>query len=170
VGANPRIVGFLSGERPDDTGRYLRDILDWSDDRLESVHDFIQWMFPLPEPSPVNPSAPVLDKDTVAVIRASTELQHALRRSWLRMLRFYGLQAVGERVERAKTFDPKSVEWLHRGNHNHLRITRILKCLQLCGLEREAQAFFECLTGLYEQGRGRTITDTTFRFWKDAVS
>jgi hypothetical protein len=25
----------------------------WEDDELEAVHDFIQWMFPLPEPATV---------------------------------------------------------------------------------------------------------------------
>jgi hypothetical protein len=56
------IIAFYSGEAPDDRGRFLREIQQWPDQRLESVHDFIQWMFPLTEPSPVNPDAPVLDR------------------------------------------------------------------------------------------------------------
>src|ERR1051326_6842308 len=110
MGANARIIGFFSGEAPDDEGRYLHDIQRWPDHRLESVHDFIQWMFPLPEPSPVNPDAPVLDAATIAEIRARPELQENLRASWMRMKRFYE----GTR------------HWITPGNHNHLRITRIL--------------------------------------------
>jgi Opioid growth factor receptor (OGFr) conserved region len=59
---NRRITGFLSGGAPDNEGRTLSDIQQWSDQRLEAVHDFIQWMFPLMEPIPVNPDAPVLDR------------------------------------------------------------------------------------------------------------
>jgi hypothetical protein len=167
---NPSIIGFLSGERPDDRGRYLQDILRWPDDRLESVHDFIQWMFPLTESSPVNPDAPVLDADTIVEIRSTPSLQHAVRSSWLRMLDFYGLEASGERVEQAAEFEAKSRNWLRANNHNHLRITRILKCLRLCGLEREARAFFERLAHIYEREGADAITKTTFRFWKEAVS
>src|SRR5690348_15032928 len=86
---NGTIIGYFSGKAPDDRGRYLRDIQQWPDERLEAVHDFIQWMFPLEEPSPVNPDAPVLDADTIAEIRARPELQAAVRGSFERMRRFY---------------------------------------------------------------------------------
>ena len=46
-----RIIGFYSGTEPDHRGRYLHEIQRWSDDQLEKVHDYIQWLFPLPEPS-----------------------------------------------------------------------------------------------------------------------
>jgi hypothetical protein len=89
VPANPRIIGFLSGGAPDGEGRMLSEIQQWSDARLESVHDFIQWMFPLMEPSPVNPDAPVLDADTIAEARSRPELQEAVHVSLRRMRRFY---------------------------------------------------------------------------------
>jgi hypothetical protein len=73
------IISFYSGKTPDDRGRYLKDIQQWPDHRLESVHDFIQWMFPLREPSGVNPGAPVLDPATIAEFRSNTGLQDNLR-------------------------------------------------------------------------------------------
>ena len=66
MAANARIIGFLSGESADGEGRYLPEIQQWPDRELEAIHDFIQWMFPLTEPSPVNPEAPVLDAETIA--------------------------------------------------------------------------------------------------------
>ena len=164
-----RIVQFFSGEAPDDRGRYLAEIQNWPDHRLEAVHDFIQWMFPLTEPSGVNPSAPLLDAESIREIHSRPELQENLRRSFLRMLRFYGLAWRDGRVERAPNFTECAENWLAWGNHNHLRITRILKCLRLAGLENEAAAFFDCLTQLYEAHQGR-ISPTTFRFWQDAIS
>lgn len=53
---NP-LIGFYRDGAQDDCGRTLAKILSWPDDRLEAVHDFIQWMFPLPERSGANPAA-----------------------------------------------------------------------------------------------------------------
>jgi hypothetical protein len=149
--AHRRIIAFYSGEEPDDRGRFLREIQEWPDERLESVHDFIQWMFPLTEPSGVNPRAPVLDRETIQEFRSRPKLQENLRTSFRRMQRFY----------------TDGRHWLMPGNHNHLRITRIIKCLRLLGLEAEAQAFYEYLAGIYERER-HNITAETFRFWSDA--
>src|SRR5580704_13898980 len=89
MSANPRIIGFLSGQSPDSEGRYLSEIQKWSDPRLESAHDFIQWMFPLLEPSRVNQDAPVLDRETIAEIRSRPELLDAVRASFRCMESFY---------------------------------------------------------------------------------
>jgi hypothetical protein len=72
-------------------------------------------------------------------------------------------------VELAPNFAQRSANWLHPGNHNHLRITRILKCLMILGLQEEAQAFFECLRKIHVQQRGQ-ITARTFQFWEAAVN
>jgi hypothetical protein len=156
VPSNLRLIGFLSGDSPDGEGRMLGEILAWPDRRLEQVHDFIQWLFPLTEPSPVNPDAPVLDAATIAEIRTRPELQANVRKSYQRMRRFY----------------EGSRHWIAAGNHNHLRITRILKCLKLAGLEAEAGDFFAWLTGIYEEERVKAnpgISARSYDFWRDAV-
>lgn len=43
----PIVVFFAGGK--DDEGRTLDEMLSWSDLKLERLHDYIQWMFPLPE-------------------------------------------------------------------------------------------------------------------------
>jgi hypothetical protein len=154
--ANPQIIGFLTGNTKDSEGRLLRQILAWPDDHLEAVHDFIQWLFPLTEPSPVNPEAPVLDAATISEIRGRPELQDAVGASADRMRRFYA----GSR------------HWITPGNHNHLRITRMLKCLKLCGLDREAADFFGWLSGIYQDEQQKPnpgITRRSFEFWRNAA-
>jgi hypothetical protein len=154
--ANARLIGFLSGDSPDSEGRFLGDIQRWPDDRLERVHDFIQWMFPLREASPVNPDAPVLDTETIAEIRARPQVQGNVRQSYARMRRFY----------------EGSRDWVTAGNHNHLRITRILKCLCLLGLDAEAKEFFAWLAGIYEEERRKPnpgITALSLEFWRRTV-
>jgi hypothetical protein len=54
------LVDLYRGRAVDTEGRSLKDVLSWPDDELEVVHDFVQWLFPLPEPSRFNPDAPLL--------------------------------------------------------------------------------------------------------------
>ena len=52
---------------------------------------------------------------------------------------------------RAPNLAAKAIGWLSPGNHNHLLITRILRCLTVLGLEAEAKAkaFLERLAEIY---------------------
>jgi hypothetical protein len=160
-----RILGFYAGTMPDDDGRMLADIQQWPDSRLEDVHDFIQWLFPLPEPSPVNPRAPVLDDATIAAFSEQANLRVSLER----MLRFYGLELrAGPVVSRAPNFQQRALNWLAPNNHNHLRISRILRCCRLLGLAAEARAFLDALQEINPDHPG-AITARSSQFWKQAV-
>jgi hypothetical protein len=57
--------------------------------------------------------------------------------------------------------------WLHAGNHNFLRISRILRSLTLLGCSLYAVAFLECLEGIYAENR-ETIGNTTIGYWRRA--
>jgi hypothetical protein len=167
-----RLIVFYEGAAPDDCGRYLEDVLDFNDAQLEYTHDFIQWLFPLRERSGANPDAPCLDDVAIAQFLERPELRHAMQRALNRMLSFYGLERQGDDIVKAPDF-AKHAGWLTPGNHNHLRLTRMLKSLRLLGNEHEAKALYDCLSRIYdeEQGSGeRNISERTFRFWHDAAS
>jgi hypothetical protein len=169
---NSIVLSFYSNEVPDHRGRFLHHIQEWDDARLESVHDYIQWLFPLSETSGFNPDAPVLTPDVIRAFRSRKDMRENLRRSFLSMLRFYGLQLRDSEVVRGNDFEKKTANWLRAGNHNHLRITRILKSLTLLGLEAEARVFFECLERIYKEERGKpdsAITAETFAYWNKAI-
>lgn len=161
------LIAFYGDGAQDDRGRTLEEIVNWDDERLEAVHDFIQWLFPLPERSAANPSAPILEKETIDAFRESAEMQERLGRAFDRMLRFYGLRWTGERVERADNFRERTKNWLWPGNHNHLRITRILQSTQLLGLEAESVALFRALNAIYREYPNR-ISSRTHAFWSNA--
>lgn len=166
-----RIVAFYEGDARDDRGRSLDEILHFDDDALERVHDFIQWLFPMRERSGANPTAPRLDATAIEAFRTRPGLRIALRRSLDRMLSFYGLAWAGDAIVRSSTFVKRSM-WLTPGNHNHLRLTRILISLRVLGEEEAAQALFRCLTQISTEERrsGRTpISTQTLRFWSDAM-
>ena len=164
------IIDFYVGQYPDHRGRLLSEIQNWNFDQLEDVHDFIQWLFPLPEPSPVNPAAPTLDRATIEEFRRRPDLQAALLVSFRTMLAFYGLELTSEappQIQRGPNFAERSANWLSPNNHNHLRITRILRALRLLGLEAHAQAFFAALDAVYKEMPSR-ITATSHAFWQRA--
>ncbi len=167
------IVAFYEGSAPDNRGRFHDEILRFNDDRLEYVHDFIQWLFPLAERSGAQPSAPILDAAAIAAFRERPELRAALRRSLDRMLAFYGFAWSGERIIKSRTFAQRSSTWLHAENHNHLRLTRMLRSLDLLGEPQAARALFDALSEIYSEerqnGRNR-ISDRTFRFWRNALT
>jgi hypothetical protein len=172
---NTPIIRFYSGTQPDHRGRYLNEIQGSPDAQLESVHDYVQWLFPLPELSGFNVTAPVLTRESIHEFRTRPELQEKLLASFLRMMNFYGFEARLEEpitVTRAPNFAAKAAGWLSPGDHNHLRITRILRCLTVLGLEAEAKAFFDCLCEIYADEQNKpppAISDETMQYWKEAV-
>src|SRR5689334_8906412 len=165
------IVEFYSGAR-DGEGRTLEAILAWNDEQLEAVHDFIQWVFPSRQPSAVNPFAPLVTDDTVRSFHRDPALRDRLGRAFERMLRFYGLRAQDGRVEiDGPAFASRSRVWLTPGNHNHLRLTRIMDSLSTLGLRREALALQRCLIEDVCAGPGAgRVAPRTIEFWSRAVS
>lgn len=167
-----RLIRFFDGGLDDD-GQRMDEILRWDDLRLEMVHDYIQWIFPLPEASGANPRAPVLDARAIAIIRGDVAMQSRLRAAFERMLAFYGFALDGDAVVESPRFAAVAQNWLHAGNHNHLRLTRMLRSLRVLGLEDEAAALWEALRALYERetavGR-RVITKETFGYWRHAAT
>jgi hypothetical protein len=168
-----RLTRFFAGGA-DDEGRTFDEIVGWDDARLEMVHDYIQWLFPLPERSGANPWAPVLDAETIAAIRRDAAMQGRLRAGFLRMLAFYGFAGEGDQVVvEGPRFAAAARNWLRAGNHNHLRLTRMLRSLRVLGLEQEATALWQALHELYEREKAagrRTISPETFAFWRQAAT
>ncbi len=164
-----KLLDFYRGQDTDTEGRSLDELWEWNDDELEEVHDFIQWMFPLPEPSRFNPDAPLLTADDMAAFRSDVLLQSRLRKSFERILRFLGFsRAEDGSVVEGPTFADRVPEVWAYPNHNWLRITRILRSLCRLGLNSEAQSLFTRLEGLYSQ-RKFPITADTFQYWTEAV-
>ncbi|XP_058620510.1 opioid growth factor receptor isoform X2 [Onychostoma macrolepis] len=111
---------------------------EWRTDykRLERVHSYIQWLFPLREPG-VNYMATELTKKEIQAFRESDEAKSRLLDSYELMLGFYGIQLLNREsgeVKRAENWRERFAN-LERNMHNNLRITRILKSLGELGFE-----------------------------------
>ncbi|KAI4643699.1 hypothetical protein J4E93_006711 [Alternaria ventricosa] len=185
----------------DALGRQLDEILAWPDSRLEASHNYIQMLFPLPEGSPYNSEAPVVTLEVMQAFRSRSELRQNLRRSFERMLSFYGFMVSNKsaaeskqgeysepasfppgshtnvsaskplpyRIVRAPDYRKKFSNWAIRFDHNHLRITRILRCLRVLGLQTECTAFFDALERTFEDPQV-SISDRSMGYWRLAVT
>jgi hypothetical protein len=86
------LIAFYDGTGKDIKGRSLAEILQWPASRLESCHDYIQTLFPLPEKSAFNDPAPIIDKEVFEAFRTRMELRGRMRDSFERIMWFYGFQ------------------------------------------------------------------------------
>jgi hypothetical protein len=163
-----RLVEFYRGEATDTEGRQLAEVWAWDDGALEAVHDYIQWLFPLPEPSAFNPNAPLLTPEDIEAFRTDPVLRAHLLRSSERLLTFLGLAWGEEGVKEGPNFAERVPDVWEFPNHNWLRITRILRSLTLLGLEDRALELFAWLEEQYRRGRFPIPADT-FRYWTNAV-
>jgi hypothetical protein len=146
------LYAFLAGWGTDGRGRSLSDVLGFDDVRLESVHDYIQWLFPLPTRSMAQPGAPVLGGEEAAAIRGDPRAVANLRRAADRMLQFYA----------------DTDHWLTPSDHNHLRITRILASLRLLVGEDAAGDFHAAIMARHEAA-GAPVNPVSLRYWSAAV-
>lgn len=166
------LVQFYYGHAPDFRGRMIAEILAWDHEQLEHTHDYIQWLFPLKERSGANPSAPTLDDFQIAEFRSSRILAKRVLDALEMMLDFYGFRCeeteAGPRIVKSEMWNLRSKDWLTPGNHNFLRVTRILISLRALGLETYAQAFYAALADIYRSERGNIGTHT-FAFWQRAM-
>jgi hypothetical protein len=165
-----RLVEFYRGAAADTEGRRLADVWNWDDDAWEEVHDFIQWLFPLPEPSRFNPDAPLLTPQDIDAFGREPRLRENLRRSLERFLTFLGLSREEDgRVVEAENFAARAADAWAVPNHNWLRISRVLRSLTLLGLPGETAAFFAWLRETHLRHRFPIGADT-FRYWEQAIA
>ena len=143
---------FLASVGRDSRGRLSADVLGFSDRELEAVHDYIQWLFPLPTRSAAQPHSPVLTPVEIDGIRADPRAAETLAAGTERMLRFYH----------------KTRWWLTSHDHNHLRITRILHSLRLLVGPDEAKAFYDAILAVNEAA-GAPVNARSLHYWAEAA-
>ena len=120
-------------------------------DEAEQTHDFIQWLFPLDEDSRAVSGAPVLNQTDIQLIHTNSDAQANIRRSAAWFLGF---------LER-------NDHWRTKYNHNHLRITRVVKSLRLLTDDKEADEFKAAIFDLL--GDDLDLIDRkAVEFWEEA--
>jgi hypothetical protein len=128
-------------------------VLGFSDEQLENTHDYIQWLFPLATRSGAQPDAPVLTEAEAAAIRGDPRAMETLQHATDRMLRFYR----------------DTADWLSLYDHNHLRITRIIRSLKMLAGAAAARQFHEAILTLHAAA-GAPVNARSLHFWEDATA
>lgn len=168
-----QLLAFYRQDAPDSQGRYLTEIWQQSPAWLERTHDYIQWLFPLREASAFSAQAPQLTAADIEAFRTEPLLRQNLGRSLQVMLNFYGLEAretdSGQQIQPKIYWDPDLAHWFRVNDHNHLRLTRILRSCALLGLRSEAKALQTCLLDLAKRYPQRVAT-TTQHYWQVALA
>lgn len=162
-----QIVDFYRGERGNNVGHTLADMMTWTNGQLEMDHDWVQWVFASNERSMMNGEAPVLTKDESKIFESDPELQDKVKQSFIRMLTFLDFKLTKD-DESGVFIEPKddNIPWWIRGsfNHNMLRMTRVLKCLRLTGLTQYAMAMYDALREFKDK-----VSHNTWSYWHGAV-
>lgn len=154
---------FLEGRILDDRGRHVNEILQYDENLLEKSHNYIQRMFPTDEQSTFAGILPALPDD-IAKLRASDKAKKAIRKMYGKMLAFWKLD--GERYKDWGS-DMKR-NWNTPGNHNCLRMTRLLRCFKILGMEDEFTDFSIRVGYILKESAHNPsimITPTTASYW-----
>jgi hypothetical protein len=150
------ILDFYRGERHPD-GFTFAEVLQWPSERWEQCHTAVQWLFPLPEPSQMQPHSPVASSDVYEAFKNDPHLRACLIAAVTRFILFLS-----------------DHDWCQPGNHNLLRITRVIRCLVLSGFPDLASMFHEFAEELllFKQPDARLDKQLrlTLDYWADASS
>jgi hypothetical protein len=113
----------------------------------------------------------VLDAPTIQSFHNDEKLRRELHGAFERMLAFFGFAWKDGAVVHSADYAVRAANWLTPGNHNHLRLTRMMRSLRILGLDAEAQALWKVLQALYETEDGQnSISQRTYNFWTRAAN
>lgn len=173
--AREQLLGFIRGVGTDDEDRTLEQVLGFDDQLWNCCHNHIQWVFPTDKSSHFNSFAPTLDEPALLLFRSESVIQQNLRRCLKRFLSFMGLTledgntgAEGQiRICKAANFDSRVLMcWKGPNNHNWMRLSRVLQCLDLVGMEKEKFALYTCLLELVRDHPGM-VEESTVEIWAE---
>ncbi len=133
------------------------DVLNKPNDYLEKAHNWVQYVFPTDRKSKYNKNAPIISLEELALLRKDKQIIDNLQDAYKRMLDFYFVE---------------DVKWVTKNNHNFKRITRIVRCLRLFGLDDEADTFLKMVrekVAHEEAVLGKAIVQpNTIEYWEKA--
>lgn len=147
-----RIIDFYNGGT-DHKGRTIAEIINLDNKAFDECHDFIQWLFPLHEDSRMSPvKFPLVTVEDSNYFKQSANCKIRVLLALERYVIF--LDEMGDDF------------WCNDGDHNLLRITRIIRSLRFFGLESIAKDFYEECTS---RAISRHLDKKTCTYWERAL-
>jgi hypothetical protein len=165
-GDTDRLLAFYRGFEPDGAGRLISEVWAFSFDELEFHHDFIQWIFPLAQPSRFNPSAPLITAYDCYAFDTDRDLRRRAMRSLDLMLAFYGFERAEADIVPGSNFTERCNNWAWPKDHNHLRLSRMVQSLRLMTFNTEALCLRRALLRVADTLGPERIGPTTVQHWR----
>jgi hypothetical protein len=171
-GAVDPLLAFFQGKGTDNEGRTLKDYRKQDFVQMERVHNYVQWMFPTDEQSMFALDAPILTPKHQWAFKQDVFMRRELHLNFISFCKFLGLEVQelekgAVKVTMAKNFRERVPDcWtaMFGGNHNWLRISRVLHCLGLCSIPEDQKALMACLEEIYAKKLSRC--ETAMPHWR----
>mgnify|MGYP001169483127 CR=1 FL=1 len=142
---------FLLNKCTDYKGRKLKDILKFSNNKIEETHDFIQLIFPLNEPS--------FFSSNKHYIKSSEQLKELTSNLQIK-------KNILNSADWFISFLSKNNHWITHYDHNHLRITRMIKSVRLIVGNAEANNIYNKIISI--EGVLINVSKKSLKYWKEA--
>jgi hypothetical protein len=149
-----KIVKFYSENGKDHRGRTYNDIMNFPNKEFDECHDFIQWLFPLHEASRMTMTdVPLITPEDFNFFKNDKDCQDKIFEATMRYAMF--LSSLGQD------------NWCKDGDHNLLRITRIIRSLRFFGMKIAAHAFY---LDVVRMAKKHNINQKTLDYWSRALN
>lgn len=159
------LYDFLNGTGANYNEEGIDDVLRFDKNTLEKRHDYIQWLFPLPELSRHGLSV-AISRDLARQWIENDTIRANLLKSYYMMLDFYGIKVISKKPIRL-SFDKAFFTWGY--SHNRLRISRIIKSMNHFGFKDESMALYEIVMEVCNK-KPYMIDKNTRKYWKELKS
>ncbi len=143
---------FVQNKGTNLKGETYAEVLEYDNEKMETDHEYIQWIFPTNRPSEAVEGAPCLSNEEVLELRGNKVVTNNLMEGVARMQEFYSHNTL----------------WLREYDHNHLRITRIITSLNILVGKEEAQDFYVFIMNIIKK-KNATINEESLKYWKKAI-
>lgn len=137
--------------------------------QLETRHDYIQWLFPSPERSRFNAQSVPLSAAEGAAIQADAEAKARVCQAYQLIVDFWGFGLVDAEAGALQCSAGCETRFANLNtpfNHNFLRISRVLNCLNATGWKHYVRPFLKALyVEIYETRRLECCSQSFASFW-----
>lgn len=158
-------IQFLAGTGVDTECRSVVQYLDFGADDWERQHDIIQWAFPNHVESAYHPNSPVVEIGKVVAHRQLPQAQSNMAKLFFNYLSSLSIDLNDQQEFILTKGEPY---WLEPGNHNYLRITRVIIALRIFKLDIIAEKFATFVLQL-PKSHPYAINNTTVTYWHKAL-
>ncbi|CUS09607.1 unnamed protein product [Tuber aestivum] len=147
------------------------EILRYSDARLERDNSYIPFLFPVESASEHNPSAPPMPAGFRQAMIHTQGFLECCMLGVRRMMAFWGFQhrgtsSTGRHLWRlAPNFVAANHTWTRNIDHNHLRVSRVIRFLRLAGAHRIARSIYRCMMRAIRE-RNLPVDIQTWILWR----